>query len=96
MLVLGGRGLLGAARGGLELLLRTDGPHGGASLRRTALRVRVDAEPAQPTQIDGDVHDTGWLEAEVVPGALTLLVPAAVAADPLTPPPCLLRSDDDR
>jgi diacylglycerol kinase (ATP) len=78
VLVLGGRGALGAARGGLELLLRTGDSAGGASLRRTALRVRVDAEPAQPTQIDGDVHDTGWLEAEVVPGALTLLVPAAM------------------
>ncbi len=76
VLVLGGRGLIGAARGGLELLLRTDGSDGHDSLRRTALRVRVDAEPAQPTQIDGDVHDTGWLEAQVVPGALTLLVPA--------------------
>lgn len=77
VLVLGGRGLFGAARGGLELLLRTEASSGSASLRRTALRVRVDAEPAQPTQIDGDVHDTGWLEAEVVPGALTLLVPAS-------------------
>ena len=76
ILVLGGRGLLGAARGGLELLLRTDGPHGNVALRRTATRVRVEADPAQPIQIDGDVHGSGWLEARILPGALTVLVPA--------------------
>jgi len=76
VLVLGGHGLIGAARGGLELLLRTGDAHGASSLRRTATRVRVDAEPAQPIQIDGDVHHTGWLEARVLPGALTVLVPA--------------------
>jgi len=77
VLVVGGRGLFGAARGGLELLLRTGEADGTSSLRRTATRVRVDAEPAQPIQIDGDVHHTGWLEARVLPGALTVLVPAA-------------------
>jgi len=76
VLVVGGEGLLGAARGALELLLRTDGPDGASSLRRTATHVRVDAVPAQPIQIDGDLHHTGWLEARVVPGALTVLVPA--------------------
>jgi len=76
VLVLGGRSAIGAARGGLELLLRRDGPHGTAGLRRSATHVRVTASPAQPIQIDGDVHGTGWLEARVLPGALTLLVPA--------------------
>ena len=76
ILVLGGRGMVGAARGGLELLLRTDGPHGGVALRRTATRVRVEAMPAQPVQIDGDVHGVGWLDARILPGALTVLVPA--------------------
>jgi diacylglycerol kinase (ATP) len=75
LLVLGGRGVMGAARGGLELLLRTDGPHGGLALRRTATRIRVEGSPAQPIQIDGDVHGVGWLDAVVLPGALTVLVP---------------------
>ena len=76
VLVLGGRNALGAARGGLELMLRTDGPHGGSGLRRSVTHVRVTAEPAQPIQIDGDVHGQGWLDARIVPGALTVLVPA--------------------
>jgi len=76
VLVLGGRGIVGAARGGLELLLRMDGPHGGGALRRTAGHVRVEAMPAQPVQIDGDVHGVGWLDARILPGALTILVPA--------------------
>jgi diacylglycerol kinase family enzyme len=57
------------------LLLRTNGPHGDVALRRAGTRVRVDAFPPQPIQIDGDVHGVGWLDATVVPGALTLLVP---------------------
>ena len=76
VLVLGGRNAFGAARGGLELLLRRDGPHGGLALRRSGRTIRVSAEPAQPIQIDGDVHGQGWLEARIVPGALTVLVPA--------------------
>lgn len=76
LLVVGGRGPVGAARSGLELLLRTEGPHGGTSLRRTASRIRVAAMPAQPIQIDGDVRGVGWLDARVLPGALTVLVPA--------------------
>jgi len=77
LLVLGGRGLTGAIRGGLELLLRTDGPHGVVALRRSATQVHVEAEPAQPIQIDGDVHGVGWLDVRILPGALTALVPAA-------------------
>ena len=75
VLVMGGKGMIGAARGGLELLLRTDGSNGHTSLRRTATRVLVEAMPLQPIQIDGDVHGMGWLEARVLPGALTVLVP---------------------
>jgi diacylglycerol kinase family enzyme len=75
VLVLGGRNAFGAARAGLELLLRTDGPHGGVALRRSGRTIRVRAEPAQPIQIDGDVHGRGWLDARIEPGALTLLVP---------------------
>ena len=54
--------------GGLELLLRRDGPHGDVALRRSAMHVRVSASPAQPIQIDGDIHGTGWLDARVAPG----------------------------
>ena len=75
VLVLGGRNAFGAARAGLELLLRTDGPHGGIAFRGSGQTIRVRADPAQPIQIDGDVHGQGWLDARIVPGALTLLVP---------------------
>ena len=34
------------------------------------------AEPAQPIETDGDSHPPGRLEATVIPGALTVLVPA--------------------
>ena len=42
----------------------------------------VSAEPAQPIQIDGDVHGQGWLEARIVPGAVTVLVPAGAEPSP--------------
>lgn len=80
VLVLGGRNMIGATRGGLELLLRRDQPNGDLALRRSASHIRVEATPAQPIQIDGDAHGIGWLEARVMPGALTILVPASAPA----------------
>ncbi len=74
LIVIGGRGIIGGLRGAADVLLRT-GELDGAVIRRAVRHVRVEADPPQPTQTDGDVHDPGWLEATVMPGALTVLVP---------------------
>jgi diacylglycerol kinase family enzyme len=39
--------------------------------------VRVEADPPQPIQVDGDHYPAGWLEAAVLPGALVVLGPGA-------------------
>ena len=44
-------------------------------IRRDVGHVRIVAEPAQPIETDGDPHPPGWLEASVLPGALTVLAP---------------------
>jgi diacylglycerol kinase family enzyme len=48
----------------------------GRVIRRSVSEVRVEAHPAQPIQVDGDDEPPGWLEARVLPGALTVLAPA--------------------
>jgi diacylglycerol kinase family enzyme len=47
----------------------------GGVIRRAVRRVRIEADPAQPIETDGDHHPPGILEAEVVPAALTVIVP---------------------
>lgn len=74
LLVIGGRSLIAGVRGAAELLLRT-GELDGSVIRRAVRNVRVDADPPQPVQTDGDAHAPGWLEATVLPGALTVLAP---------------------
>ena len=74
LLVVGGRGIASGLRGAADLLLRT-GELDGAVIRRGVTSVRIVSDPPQPTQTDGDSHDAGWLEASVLPGALTILVP---------------------
>jgi diacylglycerol kinase family enzyme len=74
LLVVGGRDVLSGLRGAADLLFRT-GDQDGAVIRRSVTRVRIEAEPAQPRQTDGDPHPPGWLEASVMPAALSLLVP---------------------
>ncbi len=64
-------GLHGAAR----LLLSPDELEGRV-IRRSVREVRVEADPAQPIQVDGDEGPPGWLEARVLPAALTVLGPA--------------------
>jgi diacylglycerol kinase (ATP) len=76
LIVIGGRGILGGLRGAADILLRT-GDLDGAVIRRSIRHIRVEADPPQPTQTDGDVHEPGWLEASVMPGALTVLAPRA-------------------
>ena len=48
----------------------------GDVVRRAVTEVTIDATPAQPIETDGDPHPAGSLEATVIPGALTILVPA--------------------
>jgi diacylglycerol kinase (ATP) len=76
LLVVGGRSLVAGVRGAIDLLWRTRDSDDHV-IRRGVSSVRVEAEPAQPLQTDGDHHPPGWLEASVRPGALTVLVPEA-------------------
>ena len=65
-------GLRSAAR----LLLKT-GEIRDDTIRIPVRQVRVEADPPQPIQTDGDHHPAGWLEATIVPAALTVVVRAA-------------------
>jgi diacylglycerol kinase family enzyme len=35
----------------------------------------VTSDPPEPVQIDGDAEPAAWLEATILPGALTVLRP---------------------
>jgi diacylglycerol kinase family enzyme len=74
LIVIGGRGIVRGIRGVADVLLR-DGDLDGSVIRRSVSRVRIDADPAQPIETDGDPHPPGWLEATVLPGALSVLAP---------------------
>ena len=43
--------------------------------RGVVREVRIEAEPAQPIETDGDPQPAGRLEARIVPGGLTVLTP---------------------
>ncbi len=47
----------------------------GRVVRRAVHDVRIEADPPQPIETDGDHHPAGWLEARVVPGGLTVIAP---------------------
>ncbi len=74
LIVVGGRSLLDGLRGAAALLWHV-GEQDGTVIRRGVRDVRIEAEPAQPIETDGDPHPPGWLEASVLPGALTVLAP---------------------
>lgn len=74
LLVVGGSSIVAGVRGAVELLLRTDTVE-GAVVRQEVVSVRIEADPPQPIQVDGDHYPAGWLEATVLPGALTVLGP---------------------
>lgn len=77
ILVARGRGAAGGARAALELLTGR-GVHaaiGPYATRFAARHVEVVAAE-EPIEVDGDVVGAGRLVAEVVPGALRVLVPA--------------------
>ncbi|MFI5200148.1 MAG: diacylglycerol/lipid kinase family protein, partial [Candidatus Limnocylindrales bacterium] len=70
-------GLVGGIRGAIELLT-TDTlgtSRSGSAIRLTGRHVRVEVDPAQPTQVDGDTYPDGSLETWIRPGALSVLVP---------------------
>ena len=76
LLVVGGRGLASGLRSTAELLVRK-GRLDGMAVRRTVREVRIETDPPQPVESDGDTLPPGWLAAHVVPAALTILVPAS-------------------
>jgi diacylglycerol kinase family enzyme len=77
VLVARGRGLAGGTRAALELLAgrRRHAAVGAYAARFAGRRVEVLAAPDEPIEVDGDVVGAGRLVAEVVPGALRVLVP---------------------
>src|SRR6476646_2892034 len=76
LMVLGAKNPLDGLRGAASLLLSED-ELDGRVIRRSVSQVRVEAEPAQPIEIDGDDQPPGWLEARVLPGALKVLGPSS-------------------
>ena len=68
-------GILGGIRGALELM--TSESRGvsssGHAVRLVGHEVRVEVDPAGPTQIDGDPFPVAWLDARVRPGGLRVL-----------------------
>ena len=75
LIVLGGTGALAALQGAAALMLRAGDLDGGV-IRRSIREVTIEAEPAQPIETDGDHHPPASLEVSVVPGAVSVLVPA--------------------
>jgi diacylglycerol kinase family enzyme len=76
LIVVGGRGIVDGLRGAVELLVRRE-TLDGSVVRGEVSTVRIEADPPQPIQVDGDHYPAGWLEASVLPGALTVLGPVA-------------------
>ena len=75
LIVLGGTGALAALQGGVALMLRAGDLDGGV-IRRSIREVTIESEPAQPIETDGDHHPPASLAVSVVPGAVSVLVPA--------------------
>lgn len=78
VLVVRASGVVGGIVAGLELLTRTrEGWSGtGASLRARGRHVAVSSEPPEVIEVDGDVLGRGSFVADVLPGALRVVVPA--------------------
>jgi diacylglycerol kinase family enzyme len=50
----------------------------GAGLRLRGRSIRVETDPAQPVEVDGDPLGDGAFEAEAVPASLSVLIPAGM------------------
>lgn len=72
-----GRNVVDGTVGALEAIGRRSlgRSRTGRSRRYRARRIVIRPRTAQPFEIDGDVHGTGWLEATSLPGSLRVLVP---------------------
>jgi diacylglycerol kinase (ATP) len=81
LIVVGARGPLHGMKGLIDQLFRTQlgGGSGSDSLRVRGRVIEVEAERAEPLQVDGDHVGWGSLSARVLPGALRVLVPSASA-----------------
>jgi diacylglycerol kinase (ATP) len=78
VLIARGRGVLGGTRAAVELLVGR-GVHtavGPYAARMAGRHVEVDATPGEPIEVDGDVVGAGRLVADVIAGAVLVLVPA--------------------
>jgi diacylglycerol kinase (ATP) len=78
VLVARGRGIAGGSRAAVELLLGR-GIHtaiGPYAARMAGRHVEVVTDAGEPVEVDGDVVGAGRLVAEVIPGAIRVLVPA--------------------
>jgi diacylglycerol kinase (ATP) len=75
LIVLGADHPFDGLRAAAALLLSRD-ELDGRVIRRSVHEVRVEADPVQPIQVDGDEEPPGRLETRVLPGALTVLTPA--------------------
>ena len=77
LIVVGARGPLAGVRGLADQLFRTSlgGGSGSDSLRLQCRSVKVEADRAEPLQVDGDPVGWGSLEASILPAALDVLVP---------------------
>jgi diacylglycerol kinase family enzyme len=81
VIVLGAPHPLAGLRGLVDHLLRTEHGHNTAkrTLRARGRHVRLESTPPEPLQVDGDAYPPGSVEAEIRPGALTVLVPTSPA-----------------
>jgi diacylglycerol kinase (ATP) len=76
--VVGASGPVAGVHGLLDHLFRTEEGRNRDrnTLRARGRRVRFESSPPEPLQVDGDAYQPGSLEAEVRPGALTVLAPS--------------------
>jgi diacylglycerol kinase family enzyme len=77
VMVVRAAGVPGALAGAADLLLADDDAprRRRHSLRLRARHVVVSAEPPEPVEVDGDHHEADWLEATVLPAAISVLRP---------------------
>jgi diacylglycerol kinase (ATP) len=70
-------GVVGGARGVMELLLSESSgvSPSGAAARLSGRHVRIEVDPPAPTQVDGDAFPAGGLEASISPGGLLVVRP---------------------
>jgi diacylglycerol kinase family enzyme len=71
-------GVVRGLQGTLELMMAEAAgvSPSGSALRLVGRRVRVEVQPAQPNEVDGDPFGAGSLDARIRPGALSVLVRA--------------------